>query len=92
MKLQVIISSKKIITQKTKLMKKQILISLILLSSFFTLNAQWTGTNPIWTNSNTGIGTPTPNGKLHIVGTGSQDLLLQMQELVFLLRMLNGLI
>jgi hypothetical protein len=38
-------------------MKKQILITLILLSSIITMNAQWNGTNPISTTSNIGIGT-----------------------------------
>jgi hypothetical protein len=38
-------------------MKKQILISLIIMCSGLTMNAQWNGTNPVWTTSNVGIGT-----------------------------------
>ncbi|MRX41383.1 hypothetical protein GJU43_19020 [Flavobacterium sp. LC2016-23] len=38
-------------------MKKQILISLIIISSSLTMNAQWNGINPVWTTSNVGIGT-----------------------------------
>jgi hypothetical protein len=38
-------------------MKKQFLINLILLSSIMTMNAQWNGTDPVWTISNVGIGT-----------------------------------
>lgn len=48
-------------------MKKQILISLILLSFLLTVNAQWSTTNPVYTTSNVGIGTTTPSEKLHIV-------------------------
>ena len=40
--------------------KKQILISLLSISSILTMNAQWTGTNPVVTNSNVGIGTSSP--------------------------------
>jgi hypothetical protein len=50
---------------------KQILISLILLSSILTVNAQtWTGSSDIngnlWRNGNVGIGTTAPDGKLQI--------------------------
>ncbi|WP_163408697.1 hypothetical protein [Flavobacterium ajazii] len=38
-------------------MKKQILISLIVLGSGLNINAQWNGTNPVSTTSNVGIGT-----------------------------------
>ncbi len=31
---------------------------------------QWSGTNPVWTNSNVGIGTSNPIGKLHVTGLG----------------------
>jgi len=47
-------------------MKKQILISLISVSSILTMNAQWTGTT---TTSNVGVGTTTPSTKLEIVGS-----------------------
>jgi hypothetical protein len=50
-------------------MKKQILISLILLSLVLTMNAQWltSGNNIYNTNSaNVGIGTNSPNNKLQI--------------------------
>jgi hypothetical protein len=33
---------------------------------------QWNGTNPIWTNSNVGIGTASPSSRLMIAGTGNQ--------------------
>ncbi len=29
---------------------------------------QWSGTNPVWTNSNVGIGTTNPENKLHVEG------------------------
>ncbi len=51
-------------------MKKILLISLITLSSILNINAQWTGTNPVWTNSNVGIGTTSPSSKLEVVGSG----------------------
>ncbi|WP_264524175.1 hypothetical protein [Flavobacterium sp. N502536] len=38
-------------------MKKKILLSLIIISSCVKMNAQWNGTNPVWTTSNVGIGT-----------------------------------
>jgi hypothetical protein len=47
-------------------MKKQILISLIIINSGLTMNAQWNGTNPLWTNSNIAIGTDNPQANLHI--------------------------
>jgi hypothetical protein len=55
-------------------MKRQILISLILLCSLITINAQWNGESPVWTNSNVGIGLVNPNplvkltvqGEIHI--------------------------
>src|SRR3989304_5049956 len=47
-------------------MKKQILINLIFLSSFLTIYSQWNGTNPVWTNSNVGIGVTNPGSKLTI--------------------------
>lgn len=31
-------------------------------------SAQWSGTNPVWTNSNVGIGTNTPSQKLQVKG------------------------
>ena len=40
-------------------MKKQILISLTLLSSILTVNAQWNGTSPIATDASVGIGVGT---------------------------------
>lgn len=41
---------------------KNFLMGLLAAMSFININAfaQWTGTNPIWTNSNVGIGTSTP--------------------------------
>ena len=47
-------------------MKKQILISMILLSLILTMKAQWYDTNPLWTNSNVGIGLNSPSGRLHV--------------------------
>ena len=49
-------------------MKRKILIGLILLSSVLSLNAQWSGTDPVWTNANVGIETQTPFAKLQIGG------------------------
>ena len=51
-------------------MKKQILISVISLSTIFSLKAQWngTGTNPLWTNNKVGIGIDKPENSLHIKG------------------------
>jgi hypothetical protein len=34
---------------------------------------QWNGANPVWTNSNVGIGTSNPIAPLHIVGTNSSN-------------------
>src|SRR5262252_7644233 len=31
---------------------------------------QWSGTSPLWTNSNVGIGTSTPGAKLEVAGNG----------------------
>jgi hypothetical protein len=48
-------------------MKKLILTSLLALAILVNVSAQqWTGTNPLSTTSNVGIGTPTPKSKLHI--------------------------
>src|SRR5688572_24251214 len=56
-------------------MKRQILISLILVSSGFTMNAQlYTPSNTIQGasgNNNVGIGTTTPNGAKLVVGRNS---------------------
>ncbi len=50
-------------------MKRQILISLILLSSVLAINAQWSSTNPVYTNSNVGIGISNPISALDVNGT-----------------------
>lgn len=51
--------------------KRQLLTSMILISSIFAVNAQWNGTTPIWTNSSIGIGTDSPQTLLNInVGSG----------------------
>jgi len=55
---------------------KSILLSLILLCSFLIVHAQWNGTNPLWTNSNVGIGTSTISDKLHIAGSGDVGIML----------------
>ena len=47
-------------------MKKQLFISLLFLNSVFLINAQWNGTNPLWTDSNVGIGTSNPQAKLEV--------------------------
>ena len=47
-------------------MKKYIFILLSNLSLIFTVNAQWSGTNPIYTNSKVGIGTDSPSTNLEI--------------------------
>lgn len=53
-----------------KHLNKIFLMGLLAAMSFININAyaQWTGTNPIWTNSNVGIGTSTPNDKLEVIG------------------------
>lgn len=56
---------------------KKILLTLTFFQLLLSIKAQWTGTNPIITNSKVGIGTTTPTGKLHINGTGDQDFVLQ---------------
>ncbi len=43
-------------------MKKQILISLISLSSILTVNAQWTGSNPVSTTGSIALGSGSVNG------------------------------
>jgi hypothetical protein len=35
------------------------------------MRAQWNGTNPVWTNSNVGIGTANPAQMLHVHGSGA---------------------
>jgi len=47
-------------------MRKLILILLGLFSFVSTMNAQWQGTNPLWTNANIGIGTSNPLVKLNV--------------------------
>jgi hypothetical protein len=47
-------------------MKKGLFISGLLVCITITLNAQWTGTNPLWTNSNVGIGIASPSSLLHL--------------------------
>jgi hypothetical protein len=56
-------------------MKKQILMSLILISLILTVNAQWSATDPVYTNSNVGIGITSPEAKLHVSGTVSANML-----------------
>lgn len=46
-------------------MKRTILIAITALISV-NVWGQWTGTNPVWTNSNVGIGTDDPEVKFHI--------------------------
>ncbi len=58
-------------------MKNQFLLIIVFFNSIMIVNAQWSETDPVWTNSNVGVGVEEPNGKLHIKGTGSQDLLLE---------------
>lgn len=47
---------------------KNFLMGFLAAMTFININAfaQWTGTNPIWTNSNVGIGTSTPWGQLDV--------------------------
>jgi hypothetical protein len=55
-------------------MKRQILISVILLSSIVSMNAQWSGTAPgniYYNQGNVGIGTATPSYPLEINGINS---------------------
>ncbi|MCC9074197.1 hypothetical protein LNQ49_21640 [Flavobacterium sp. F-65] len=50
-------------------MKRNFLISLIIINSVVTVSAQqWNGTSPIFTTSNVGIGTTLPESQLHVVG------------------------
>lgn len=51
-------------------MKRRLFIGALMLCTFFPLNAQWSGTNPVWTNSNVGIGTTDIFSKLDVIGTG----------------------
>jgi hypothetical protein len=54
-------------------MKRNFFICGLILCTFFSLNAQWTGTNPIWTNSNVGIGTTSPTERLAVRGNISKE-------------------
>jgi hypothetical protein len=54
-------------------MKKQILTSLISLSSIMTMNAQWNGLNPVWTSSKVGIGTSLPVSLLTLRNSSLAD-------------------
>ena len=47
-------------------MKKKTLLSLMIISSYLTMNAQWNSTNPVWTTSNVGIGTNNPTSRLQV--------------------------
>jgi hypothetical protein len=60
-------------------MKKQILNGLIFFSSILTVNAQWNGIdpNPLWTNSNVGIGTQYPLSAMHL-SNSSHSIYLRM--------------
>jgi hypothetical protein len=48
-------------------MKKQLLITLMAICSVLITNAQWSGTNPLYTSSKVGIGTSTPSAGLHVI-------------------------
>jgi len=50
-------------------MKRIFIIGILLLFKVLVLQAQWTGTNPITTNSNVGIGTTTPVGNLEVANS-----------------------
>lgn len=41
---------------------------------------QWSGTNPVWTNSNAGIGTTNPLRALHMARSGFTELLIEDQS------------
>jgi hypothetical protein len=58
-------------------MKKYIFIILSNLCLFFTVNAQWNGTDPIYTTSKVGIGTISPLGKLDIL-SGTDEVALRL--------------
>jgi hypothetical protein len=58
-------------------MKKYLFIPLFCVGFIFGANAQWTGTNPVYTNSNVGIGVTSPIRKLHIGSGNNSALLLQ---------------
>ena len=47
-------------------MKNKLLLSSLILFTFISLNAQWSGTNPLWTNSSVGIGISTPSYPLDV--------------------------
>ena len=47
-------------------MKRNLFICIFMICAVCQLNAQWSGTNPVWTNSYIGIGTTTPQTKLDI--------------------------
>lgn len=52
-------------------MKCNLIIILLMICPLVIIKAQWSGTNPIWTNSNVGIGTSSPYGKLHVFSQGT---------------------
>ncbi len=51
-------------------MKKLIPLFLLLTATTFYASAQWSGTNPVTTNSQVGISTTTPDGQQEIVQYG----------------------
>ena len=54
------------IINQTSIVMKKIKLTLFFISASIFANAQWTGTNPITTNSRVGISTPTPDGQQEI--------------------------
>ena len=50
-------------------MKKKLFFCVLILAPVITISGQWTGTSPIWTNSNVGIGISAPNEKLEVAAT-----------------------
>lgn len=66
-------------------MKKLMILSFILLYIICPTYSQWTGTNPLTTNSKVGIGTSNPSYLLHIHGKEGEGLRIQASKARFVM-------